>query len=164
MHAPTPTPQHDWLRRLVGEWTSSTSATDGPGGATHTMSGRETVRALGDVWVICEAEMHMSDGDAHRSVMTLGFDTAKNKFVGTFIASMMTMIWHYEGTLDADGRTLSLNSSGPSMMPGADPSVFVPYVDAITIVSDDERVMTSTTPGPDGKPVTFMTMIYRRVR
>ena len=32
---------------------------------------------------------------------TLGYDPAKKKYVGTFIASVMTHLWIYSGSLDA---------------------------------------------------------------
>ena len=161
MKPSTALPQHDWLRRLIGEWTSETTFAMEPGKPPSTVHGAETVRALGDIWIILEGSM-ATPGGGHRSVITLGFDSAKNQFVGTFIGSMMTMIWPYTGELDAAEKTLTLHSEGPAMMPGSDPKKPVPYRDTIEIVSDDERIMRSSCPDEDGNWVTFMTMTYRR--
>jgi hypothetical protein len=94
-------------------------------------------------------------------IMTLGYDPMKNRFVGTFVGSMMTNMWVYEGALDAKGTTLTLDTEGPSMT--GDGSI-APYRDVIEMKSDDVRVMTSQGQGPDGKWVAFMTTTYRRVR
>jgi hypothetical protein len=93
--------------------------------------------------------------------MTLGYDPAKGRFVGTFVGSMMTNMWVYEGTLDQKGNTLTLDTEGPSMV--GDGSV-APYRDVIEMKSDDLRVMTSHGQGPDGNWTAFMTTTYRRVK
>ena len=49
----------------------------------------------------------MPDGGPATMIMTLGYDPAKKRFVGTFIGSMMTNLWVYEGELErqrADAR------------------------------------------------------------
>ena len=43
------------------------------------------------------------------------YDPQKQRFVGTWIGSMMTYLWVYEGTLDATEKVLTLNAEGPSM-------------------------------------------------
>ncbi len=43
----------------------------------------------------------MPDGSTSRSIMTLGLiDPQQKRFVGTFIASMMTHLWVYNGAFD----------------------------------------------------------------
>ena len=94
-----------------------------------------------------------------KTVMTLGYDTAKKKFVGTFIGSMMTNLWVYEGELDEAGRVLTLDAEGPSF---TDPNKTAKYKDAIEIVSPDHRILTSRYLGDDGQWHQFMTAHYRR--
>ena len=72
--------------------------------------------------------------------MTLGYDPAKKAFVGTFIGSMMTHLWVYDGELDAAGKVLTLDAEGPSF---AATDKMAKYKDAIEIKSDDHRVLTS---------------------
>lgn len=158
---PEATSQHAWLQKLVGEWTFDTECIMGPDQPPMKTAGTESVRSLGGLWVLCEGQGGTPDGDSCRMVITLGFDPDKGKFVGTFVASMMTMMWLYEGQLDAAGRVLTLDTLGPRM---DDPTKTCRYQDVIEIVGDDERTLRSQLMGDDGKWVRFMTAKYRRVR
>src|SRR5688500_11853017 len=99
--------EHDWLKQFVGEWDCQGEA-PGPDGKTMKWEVRETGRMIGDAWLALEGVGNMPDsGDLSRTIMTLGYDPAKGKFVGTFIGSMMTHLWVYSGALDADRRVLT---------------------------------------------------------
>jgi hypothetical protein len=101
----------------------------------------------------------MPDGGKMTSMMTLGYDPARERFVGTFIASMMTHMWKYEGTLDASGKVLTLDTEGPGM---AGDGKMMKYKDIITFIDDDHRTLTSRIQGEDGNWTEFMTAHYRR--
>jgi hypothetical protein len=79
--------------------------------------------------------------------------------VGTWIGSMMTHLWIYEGKLDADKRVLTLEAEGPAM---ADDGTMASYRDVIEVVSNDHRILTSHMLGDDGTWQQFMTAHYRR--
>lgn len=160
MDTPKPHAQHELLSKLVGDWTFQASCDMGPDKPRETFNGTESVRSLGGLWTICEGEGESPMGKS-QMVMTLGFDPIRNRFVGTFIASMMTHLWVYDGALDATGKVITLDTQGPDF---ADPTQLKPYRDTITIISDDERTLTSQMPGPDGKWVEFMKSEYRRVK
>lgn len=49
-----------------------------------------------------------------RSFSTLGFDSVKGRFVGTFVSSCMTLLWPYDGQLDSAMKVVTLDSEGPS--------------------------------------------------
>ena len=160
------TPQHTWLHQLVGEWQfeGESIATDGM--PATKMSGTESVRKLGDAWVLCEGRGPIPDamgGDLALTQFTFGYDPAKGHFVGTFIGSMMNYLWIYHrGELDAAGRTLSLYAEGPAF--DGPPGTMAQYRDSIEMVSPDERVLRSHLQGPDGQWIHFMTSRYRRTR
>lgn len=155
MHA-EPQKEHKWLEQLVGEWESRMEGSGPPGQPPVVHTGTESVRSL-TVWVQCEGTM---PGDvAMKTVMTLGYDPAKKKFVGTFIGSMMTHLWVYEGELDASGKVLTLDADGPSF---TDATKTTKYKDAIEIVSPDHRLLTSRFLGDDGEWHHFMTAHYHR--
>lgn len=158
MH-PTPTKEHEWLLQLVGEWTFESEAMMGPDQPTCKYDGKDRVRTLGGLWVLCEGEGSMPGGGTSQMIMTLGFDPAKNRFVGTFIASMMTYLWLYDGNLA--GNVLTLDSPGPSF---TEPGKIVQYQDIIEIKDRDHRTLTSQALGDDGKWTRFMTAHYRRVK
>jgi hypothetical protein len=91
--------------------------------------------------------------------MTLGYDPQQKRFVGTWIGSMMTRMWVYDGALDAAGRVLTLDTEGPN--PAAEGKL-ARYKDVIEFKSDDYRVLTSSMLGDDGIWREFMTANYRR--
>ena len=159
MHPPTPTKEHEWLQQLVGEWTYESEAVMGPDQPPCKFHGKDTVRTLGGLWVLCESEGEMPGGGTSQMIMTLGFDPAKNRFVGTFIASVMTYLWLYDGSLA--GNVLTLDAPGPSF---TEPGKVVQYQDIIEIKDKNNRTLTSQALGDDGKWTRFMTAHYRRVK
>jgi hypothetical protein len=158
MHA-EPQKEHQWLQKLVGEWTTEAEGSMGPDKPPETFKGTESVRSIGGVWVVCEGRGEMPGGGAATTIMTLGYDPAKKRFVGTFIGSMMTHMWVYDGQLDPAGKVLTLDTEGPDF---AHEGKTTRYKDAIEFKSDDHRVLTSNMLGDDGKWNLFMTANYRR--
>ncbi|HEX2253307.1 MAG TPA: DUF1579 domain-containing protein [Thermoanaerobaculia bacterium] len=159
MQAPEPQPEHRWLQKLVGEWTYEGGTTDGD--STHDSTGTETVRPLGDLWILAEGSGEMPDGSPATTLMTLGFDSERQRFVGTWAGSMMPYLWIYDGGLDTAGKVLTLESDGPSMR--GDGSMDR-YRDVIEIVDDDRRLLRSQVHRDDGEWHEFMVMTYRRRR
>ena len=160
MECPKPQMEHQWLQQLVGQWTMESECSMGPDQTLIKTTGKEVVRSLGGLWTIGEGEGEMPDGGICQSIMTLGFDPQSKRFVGTFIASVMTRLWPYNGTLDAANKVLTLDSEGPSF---ADDGTMAKYQDIIEIVSPDHRILSSQYQGPDGKWTPFMKAHYRRI-
>ncbi|HMP77992.1 MAG TPA: DUF1579 domain-containing protein [Pirellulaceae bacterium] len=154
-----PTTEHQWLGKLVGEWSFESECNMGPGQPPMKTSGRETVRSLGGLWTIGEGTMGSEESES-RSIMTLGYDPVKQKFVGTFVASMLTHLWPYEGTLDASGRVLTLDSEGPSF---ATEGQYAKYQDSIEFVDNNHRILSSRMLMPNGQWMAFMEAHYYRV-
>jgi hypothetical protein len=159
MQAPEPQKEHLWLQRLVGEWTFEGECSMGPDQPSMKSTGRETVRSLGGLWTIGEGSGEAPEGGTCESIMTLGYDPQTKRFVGTFIASMMTHLWPYHGTLDADGKALTLDSEGPSF---AGDGKMAKYQDIIEFLTDDHRTLSSRVLGDDGQWHPFMKAHYRR--
>lgn len=156
-----PQKQHEWLKRLVGEWTLETEAPAEPGGEPEKLTGVESVRMLGDIWVVFEGRGQMPGGGEGTTLMTLGYDPQKGRFVGTWQGSMMANLWVYDGELDAAERELRLDSEGPSF---SGDGTLDKYRDSIEMVSDDHRVLRSHVLGADGQWNHFMTAHYHRKR
>ena len=159
MEIPAPGKEHQWLHRLIGEWTFETECNMGPDQPPLKSAGKETVRSLGGLWTIGEGEGAMPGGGVSHSVMTLGYDPVSKRFVGTFIASVMTHLWPYNGTLDAEEKVLTLDSEGPSF---ADDGKTAKYQDIIEFISDDHRILSSQYLNPEGQWIPFMKAHYRK--
>lgn len=154
-----PQKEHAWLHRLIGEWTFDVEATMASGGPPEHFRGIEKVRSLGGLWIVAEGEGEMPGGGAATTIMTLGYDPQGKRYTGTWIGSMMTHLWLYDGTLDATATTLTLATEGPDMSAG---DKLAKFKDVIEFKSDDHRVLTSYTLGADGTWRQFMTAHYRR--
>ena len=156
-----PQKEHRWLQQLIGDWTSEAECVMEPGKPAERTKGTETVRSLGGLWILGEGQGEMPGGGTASMLLTLGFDPQKGRFVGTWVGSMMTNLWVYDGELDAAGKVLTLNAEGPSF---AGDGTTAQYQDVITLESPDHRILTSRALGPDGKWNEFMTAHYRRKR
>lgn len=154
-----PQAEHRWLERLVGEWTMESECVMAPGAEPMKSSGKESVRSISGLWMLCEGAGE-TPGGAMTSIMTLGYDPAKQHFVGTFIASCMTHLWQYRGEWDEAANRLSLLAEGPSF---AGDGTTANYRDEIAFQNDNERTLTSYLQTPDGAWTCFMTARYRRV-
>ena len=161
MEMSTPQKEHKWLEKFLGEWTSEVEMNPEPGKPAEKCLGTESVRSLGGLWILAEGQGDMPGGGGPATMMlTLGYDPQRKRFVGTWIGSMMTHLWVYDGALDAAERVLTLDAEGPSM--AAPDSKMARYRDVIEFKSDDYRVLTSHMLGDDGTWHHFMTAHYRR--
>jgi hypothetical protein len=154
-----PQTEHKWLRRLLGEWTYKMNAPAQAGQPAHESTGTESVRPIGYLWVAAETQGEMPGAGPMTSIMTLGYSPATKRFVGTWIGSMMTHMWVYDGELDPSGRVLTLTSDGPSM---ANDGTMDTYQDVIEFKDDNHRTQTSRVRGKDGSWQPFMTVEYWR--
>ena len=154
----TPQKQHQWLDKFIGEWTSETEYSMEPNGEPTKSTGTEIVRSIGGVWIVAEGTGDLPDGGIGTTMMTLGFDPQLDRFVGTFVGSMMTHLWLYNGSLDATEKVLTLDTAGPNFSQTA----MAKYLDIIEFISDDHRVMKSQILMEDGNWNHFMTAHYRR--
>lgn len=152
---PKPSKEHEWLRKLAGEWTSEGEVVAGPGQPPVKTQGSETARSVGGFWLHSEQKGEVM-GMPFTGLLTLGYDEKKKKYVGTWVDSFGAHLWTYEGTLEGD--TLTLFSEGPRM---DDPSKPGKYREVVEIKSPDHKVFTSAIE-QDGKWDVFVTIQYRR--
>ncbi|AFY92107.1 DUF1579 domain-containing protein [Chamaesiphon minutus] len=150
--------QHRWLDKFIGTWTSETEFSMEPNAEPSKATGTEVVRSIGGVWIVAEGTSDLPDGGVGTTIMTLGFDPRIDRFVGTFIGSMMTHLWVYNGSLDPAQKVLTLDTEGLNFSQTA----MAKYQDIIEFVSDDHRVMKSQILMDDGTWNHFMTAHYRR--
>jgi hypothetical protein len=155
MEMPKPVKEHEWLKRFAGEWNLTGEMKMGD--MEHKSEGTQTIRDFG-LWSVGEMEGKMPGSEqVSRSIIALGYDIQKKKFVGSFISDVMDSMWIYEGSLK--GNVLTLDTSGPSFKGDGSPA---DYQDIIELVSDNEYTMSSQTKGDDGSWTKFMTMRFKR--
>ena len=154
-----PQTEHRWLQKLVGEWVYETEAQMEPGKPLEKFTGTESVRSLGGLWILAEGKGEMPGGGAATMMLTLGYDPQWKRYVGTWVGSMMTHLWVYDGVLDADGKSLTLDTEGPDM---SIDGKLAKYRDVYEIKSDDRRTVTSHILGDDGTWQVMMKASYRR--
>jgi len=153
---PGPVAEHEWLQQLAGEWTSTMKGEAGPDWPGFEAKGTESIRSIGGFWIIAENHGDMM-GMPYTGVLTLGYDSEKKKYVGTWIDSMTSYMWTYEGTREGD--TLTLNTTGPNP---ENPGETIKFRESIQVKGKDHKVFTSTMQGEDGKWSTMMTIDYAR--
>ena len=151
-----PTKEHDFLQALVGSWDAIADAT---GSNPEHDVWREMVRSLEGLWIVCEGHGRMPGGGSAATLLTLGYDPAIGKYVGTWIDTIINHLWIYQGSLEPDGRTLVLETSGPDMTA---PGRTAQYRERITLHDADNRSFASSVLTEAGDWQTLMTMRYRR--
>ncbi|MCF3638537.1 DUF1579 domain-containing protein [Rhizobium sp. TRM95111] len=152
-----PRTEHHWLERLVGDWAESPAAVEA---APEASVWAETVRSMGGFWVVLEGKGQMPGGAPGETLMTIGFDSAKGKYVGTWQGSMMNRLWVYEGFLDPTGNVLTLECDGPDFDVEGKTAR---YRDVITFVDENHRTFTGLVETEDGSWNKFMeTHFWRR--
>ena len=154
------TSEHRWLQQLVGEWEMVSEATMEPGAEPMIMESTQSVRSIGGLWFLVEGSAEIG-GRAFTSLLTLGYDTTAEAFIGTWVDSTQTHMWSYRGSLDEARKVLTLETEGPSVV---DPTKTGRYRDTIEVLDPDRWVMTSSAQGEDGTWTLFMRAEHRRKR
>jgi hypothetical protein len=156
---PSPGPAHAWLQQFVGEWETETEAMMEPGKPPMKTTGTETVRPLGQFWTVSEIKSTMMD-KPFMGNLTLGYDAEKQKYVGTWVDSMTGKLWEYEGTVDATGNVLTLETEGMCPMMNK----MTRFKEVIEVKNKDHKVFSSSIQMEDGSWVTMMTSHARRLK
>lgn len=157
---PKPTQEHGWLQKFTGDWITESKATMVPGQPPMDCSWKMSSRTLGGFWILNEMKGDMS-GAPMICVQTIGYDEGKKKYVGTWIDSMTSFMWKYEGAVDSSGTTLTLVADGPNFMADGE---LTKFQDIYEFKSDDEILTSSRMLGTDGKWVTFVSGTAKRVK
>lgn len=114
---PKPVPEHEFLKKFVGEWTTQSSCTVAPGADPIKGTGKMKARMLGGFWVVNEMESSVG-GTTFTAIHTVGYDKESKRYVATWIDSLNDFMWKYDGQVT--GNKLVFEAEGPNyMVPGA---------------------------------------------
>ena len=153
-----PAKDHEWLKQLVGKWDAQFKMYMQPDQPPAESAGTDSVRALGDHWIIAETKATMM-GAPYNGILSLGYNALKKQFNGTWIDSFGGQLWVYKGTLNDAGDTMTLETEGPSLQA---PDKIARYKEIIQITGKDSRTFTSTFETDDGTWMKILTIEYRR--
>ncbi|KLU06771.1 hypothetical protein RISK_001085 [Rhodopirellula islandica] len=149
---PKPTQEHQWLQQFSGVWTTKSESSMGPDQPPVQSEGKMTSRMLGGFWLTNTMEGDYAGTPMH-GIQTIGFDETKQKYVGTWIDSVTSMMWHYEGQVDSTGKILTLEAEGPNFMSDGTATKFE---DIYEFKSEKELSIQSRMLAEDGTWVTFV--------
>ena len=153
-----PEKEHQWLGKLIGDWTVESECQVDDDNQPQKSKSHLTCRSLGGLWTVLESEGEAPEGGSWSSIMTLGYDIEKKCYVGTFIVSIMTYLWLYEGSIDESSNKLTLDTEGPR----CNQDGMAKYQDIIEIIDDDHWILSSQILEEDGKWQSFMSAHHRR--
>lgn len=157
MQLPPPGEEHEWLQKFVGDWDLDIEMLGAPDQPPMKSRGRDQSRMIGGFWLVSEGR---NDAFPYVCRLTLGFDPELKKYVGTWIDSMSSYLWHYVGSVDASGRILTLETEGPfPPMPGGALSKFREVTEFKT---DDHRVYTSSRLAQNGEWIACIRINFHR--
>ncbi len=125
----------EWLKQIQGNWKTP-------------FNGSMSSRIVGNRWLVNE----ISFQKGVYSIQTLGYDSKKKKFVGTWVDASSNFIWQYSGSLDKSGKILVLQAKGPDMK---DSSKMRQYQDTYEFKSKDEIAVVSKVLNDDKQWKTF---------
>lgn len=148
--------EHEFLSQFVGEWDTEADAYLGPGQPSVKSKGTMNGRMIGGYWAVVDVKGEMMSR-AFQGQGTFGYDPGKQKYVGTWIDSMMNHFWWYEGSVE--GSKLILETEGPHPQ---DPQKIVKYRDTWEFKGKDLLVLTSEMQGPENGMIQTMTATCTR--
>lgn len=140
------------LKMGAGTWDATVHM--GP----ETSKGTEVVRIIGDgMWLVTDFESTMG-GMPFAGHGITGFDAKKKMYVGVWVDSMSPHAMHMEGTLDATGKKMTMTGEAPDPATGK----MIKHTMVETWVDADTREFVMSMPGPDGKAMETMKIVYKR--
>ena len=152
-----PTAEHQKLAACAGTWDAVMSMAGPDGKATETKGVSVTKLACGGLWLVDDFTMPEFMGAPFAGHGITGYDTAKGKYVGTWVDSMTTSVMSTEGNYDKAGKVLTMTGMGT----GQDGKPAKHRL-VTTWKNADTFVFEMFVTGSDGKEGSMMTITYTR--
>jgi len=160
MEIGTPGPEQAQLAKYVGEFTAEVSMWMDPSQPPSKSTGKlKNEMVLGGRYLMGNYEGEFMGKPFHGMSCT-GYDKGKKKYFSGWIDDMSTGCMMTEGEADASGKKLTL--SGECYCPQTNGMMTMRQV--MTMVDDDHMKFEMYGPGPDGKEMKHMEIVYTRVK
>jgi hypothetical protein len=146
--APKPGPEHEVLKKLVGNWdlTMKFGGMESKGTVTYKME-------LGGLWLVSNLESELFGAKFYGKGLDT-YDATKKKYVGVWVDNMGASPMVLEGTYDKEKKTMTMSGDGPGM--DGKPTKYK----SVSVMPDDDTINFSMYMG-DGKEPAF-TIVYKR--
>jgi hypothetical protein len=158
MSPPKPGPEHEILKKDLGVWDATVETTTEPGGKPIVTKGSETNSLLGNgLWTVQDFKGEFMGAPFHGHSVS-GYDTAKKKYVGTWVDSMSTGLFTTEGTYDPKTQVMTTWMEGPCPEDGT----LIKMRSISEWKGADTRVFTMYSPASRGEESVMMKITYKR--
>ena len=155
---PGPTPQHELLKKEVGEWDAAGTMWLRPDAEPMKSQGRETNELLaGGLWLVSRFES-TSDDMPFTGVGTFGYDPAEKEYICTWIDTMAPHLMVMKGSYDE--ATMTMTMMGEAHDPQTGKTYTAKRISRYT--DDNTRSIEFHMPGPDGQYWKMMEIQYKR--
>jgi len=102
---------HKLLASLAGSWTTRTKSMMEPSKPPMESSGTCEQEMILDGHYLQQKYTGEMMGDTFTGINLIGYDNHTKKYVSTWVDSMSTGIYYFEGTASADGKTITQKCS-----------------------------------------------------
>ena len=143
----TPGPQHEFLKKYVGEWNVEVKSWMTPGGETMISKGAFKSQLIFDGRYVKGSFEGMMMDRKYMGLEIIGFDLFQKKYTTLWIDNMSTTFMLTSGTLDATGMVLTETGLMPDPMTGNNMTMRT----TTTFMPDGSYKYAMFMPGPDGK-------------
>lgn len=161
--AATPGPAHKVLDPLVGKWDYAVRWWMAPDAPAEESKGSGETKWIMDKHYLqqdVQSPPMQPDMPAFRGMGLFGYDNLKKQYFSIWIDNMCTgpmILW---GTADAAGKVITFTGEEPDLMKGGTKKVR----NVMRFESPDRIVSEQFAPGPDGKEMREMEIIYTRAK
>jgi Protein of unknown function (DUF1579) len=146
--APKPGPEHEVLKKLVGNWdlTMKIAGQESKGTVNYKME-------VGGLWLVSSLESELFGQKFYGKGLD-SYDAGKKKYTSVWVDSMSGSPMTMEGTYDKEKKTLTMSGDGPGM--DGKPTKYKSVSEMV-----DDHTMNFTMYMGDGKDPAF-TIVYKK--
>ena len=155
----TPGEHHELLAKKAGSWDMQVKMFGlTPDMPAQESTGKSQAKMIMDGRYLMDHIDGSFQGMPFKGMGISGFDNQSKKFRSIWIDNMGTSFMVAEGTFDAETSTWHYTATTPDPMTGET----VEVRSTEQLVNDDKWIMTTFRPGPDGKEMKQMEIVYTR--